>query len=190
MAEKQFFDKREQIEMQIESGLKSVYDDVYKLKNDAEKFHILQTAHFSSLMSMNNLLLSKEEESRKNAEDAKLQSELIVDGLNSLIPKLSSLVNLFVVLNNHLVFTKGLVATTAVFQLIMVITINILMTALGYVTGFSHDIIFKCIDIGLGILSLLYPLILIYFIKYSKKNTLKLNDKKDEKGDNNVKSDS
>lgn len=186
MAEKQFYEKG----LEIEDGVTSLGDKVIKLKEDAEKLYELENAHFSSLMSMEELQLSKLEENRRIAEETRVQAGLIVDGLNQIVPKFQMLVELFIGLNNSLIFTKSLVATTAIFQLIMVFTLNILSISIGYVTGFLDDGLFIAINLGITFLSFLYPLVVIYLVKQARKNMIDLNNKQDEEGAKDDKSNS
>lgn len=174
----------------LESGMTSLKNELVKVKNDAERLYELENEHFSSLMSIEELQLSELQDTRKLAEETRLQEGIIVDGLNSFITKFQLLVELFIGLNNSLIFTKSLVATTAIFQLIMVITLNILAITLGYVTGFLNDGTFMLINLGISLLSLLYPAVIIYFIKHARKNMMNINNKQDKEGEKDDRSDS
>lgn len=174
----------------FENGVTSLKNEIEKVKNGVENLDELFNKHFSSLMSIEKLQLSELQDTRKIAEETRLQEGIIVDGLNSFITKFQLLVELFIGLNNSLIFTKSLVATTAIFQLIMVITLNILTITLGYVTGFLNDGTFMLINLGMSLLSLLYPAVIVYFIKHARKNMMNINNKPDKEGEKDDRSDS
>ena len=174
----------------LENGVTSLENELEKVKNGVENLDESFNKHFSSLMSIEELQLSELQDTRKIAEETRLQEGIIVDGMNSFITKFQLLVELFVGLNNSLIFTKSLVATTAIFQLIMVITLNILTITLGYVTGFLNDGTFILINLGMSLLSLLYPAVIVYFIKHARKNMMNINNKPDKEGEKDDRSDS
>ena len=174
----------------FENGVTSLKNELEKVKNGVENLDESFNKHFSSLMTIEELQLSGLQDTRKLTEETRLQEGIIVDGLNSFITKFQLLVELFIGLNNSLIFTKSLAATTAIFQLIMVITLNILTITLGYATGFLNDGTFMLINLGISLLSLLYPAVIIYFIKHARKNMMNINNKQDKEGEKDDRSDS
>lgn len=167
----------------LESGMTSLQNELGKVKNGAERLYELENEHFSVLKSIEESQLFELRDTRKIVEETRHQVGVIVDSANSSITSFQMLVSLFTDLNNNLIFTKSLVATTAIFQLIMAITLNIFNITIGYVTGFLNDGTFMLITLGTSLLSLLYPAVIICFIKNARKNMININHKENKEGD-------
>mgnify|MGYP003391498902 FL=1 len=174
----------------LESGMTSLKNELVKVKNDAERLYELENEHFSVLKSIEESQLFELRDTRKIVEETRHQVGVIVDSANSSITSFQMLVGLVTDLINNLIFTKSLVATTAIFQLIMAITLNIFNITIGYVTGFLNDGTFMLINLGMSLLSLLYPAVIICFIKHARKNMIKINNKENEEGDKDDRSNS
>ena len=174
----------------LESGITSLENELWKVKNSAEKLYELENEHFSVLKSIEESQLFELRDTKKIAEETRLQVGVIVDSANSSITSFQMLVGLFKDLNNNLIFTKSLVATTAIFQLIMAVTLNIFTITIGYVTGFLNDGTFMLITFGMSLLSLLYPAVILCFIKNARKNMISINNKENKEGDKDDRSNS